>query len=378
MATGYSDSTRRLKEFELFGVQISAKTVWRFVALRDDHGETGYGEFSHDDAAPDIEDRIANFINPLLNRPIRRAILDDQRGPCLAGGFTTATVFSAVEQALADLEARSSGLPLWRHLGGEADGGPVALYANINRKTTNRSPDGFAQSAREAVARGFTKIKIAPFDGVTPRREDAKIKAGLDRIAATRAAIGDNTLMVDCHWRFSRNGVEALMSELAASNVTWLECPIAESLTQVDDIVAIRKQANKWGIKLAGLETFAGWNSFQPFLIAGAYDVVMPDLKHCGGHAAFREIAERAAELDVAVSAHNPTGPVAFLASLHATAAIGAREPLEIQFDESPQFFELTNPSPQFAEGKSILPSGSGLGVDLARESLGDRAQTAG
>ena len=76
-----------------------------------------------------------------------------------------AAAYSAVEQAMWDLKARAAGRPLAELLGG-AKRERVALYANINRGTTDRSPAGFAARAAEAAALGFGAIKIAPFDNM--------------------------------------------------------------------------------------------------------------------------------------------------------------------------------------------------------------------
>lgn len=358
----------RLVDFELHETRITEKTIWRFVTLHDNKGNTGHGEFSYDGAPVDILDQANAFISPLLGLPANGDSLADSGARLDFEDLMQATLFSAVEQALVEIEAKAVRLPLWRYLGGRNGNVEIPLYANINRRTVDRSPEGFAQSAADAVASGFSWIKIAPFDGVTPQtvEGDITITEGLARIKAVRSVIGDRFLMVDCHWRFSADRTMSLMGELSASQICWLECPIVESENQLDAMIAIRNSANANGMQLAGLESFAGWEQFRPYVEAGAYDVVMPDIKHCGGHRAFQEIAKNTAIFGVGVSAHNPSGPVAHLASLHATAAIGAPEPMEIQFDESLRFFELTGPSPPAVSGRSKLPSGVGLGARLA------------
>lgn len=361
---------RPLRDFKLKEVRVSNKTVWRFLTLCDDLGRAGYGDFSYDGAPDDIADRTARFVNSLLGRPAHRNSLPNNWQSLFAAELPTATIYSAVEQALADLEAKVARQPLWEYLGGLPGDVEIPLYANINRRTVDRSPAGFAESAVRALECGFSHIKIAPFDGVSPvtHAADTMVSEGLDRIAAVRAVIGPNKLMVDCHWRFAPSQITALLGKLASLKVSWLECPIVESKSRIDDIVAIRNTANSHEMRLAGLENCAGWDGFRPYLEAGAYDVIMPDIKHCGGHAAFQEIAMRAREIDVAVSAHNPTGPIAHLASLHATAAIGAPEPLEIQFEESPRFYDLTVPPLPPLNGMARPPGGIGLGATLSGE----------
>jgi galactonate dehydratase len=91
-------------------------------------------------------------------------------------------------------------------------------------------------------------------------------------------------------------------------------------------------------MRLCGLETSIGVHGYEPFLSAGAYDLVMPDIKHAGGYRAILEIAKRAQHYGVATSLHNPSGPIAHAASLQLSAVLPGTERLEIQFDESPLF----------------------------------------
>lgn len=354
-----------LSDFRLVEVSVTDKTDWRFIALSDDAGHTGFGEFSYDGAPDFINAEMAKYLGRFIGGPADRSSMErHQTG--LQHGLMSSTIMSAVEQALADLEARNAGSPLWRHLSGESPAAEVPLYANINRVTTDRSPSGFARTATRAIEHGFSRIKIAPFDGLSADKHDLRlVHAGLERISSVRSAIGTRDLMIDCHWRFEIRLIADILRDLAALNIYWLECPIEETETNLEEIAKLRRMANKQGIRLAGLETKAGWDGFRPYLEAEAYDVIMPDIKHCGGYSAFLQITEKAAQYGVAVSAHNPTGPVAHLGSVHATAAIGAPEPLEIQFDESPLFFSLLAPPPCIIAGSNRLPGGIGLGADL-------------
>ncbi|RLR17659.1 hypothetical protein D8L93_07530, partial [Sodalis-like symbiont of Bactericera trigonica] len=81
-----------------------------------------------------------------------------------------AALISACDQALGDIKAKAQALPLCALLS-PTPARYISVYANINRKTLDRSPAGFAASARPAIARGHTAIKIAPFDEVNCRRQ---------------------------------------------------------------------------------------------------------------------------------------------------------------------------------------------------------------
>ncbi|MBV8458256.1 MAG: hypothetical protein JO122_16765, partial [Acetobacteraceae bacterium] len=83
---------------------------------------------------------------------------------------------------------------------------------------------------------------------------------------------------------------------------------------------------------------------FRLFLDAGAYDVMMPDVKYVGGISAMIELAEDMRIGGCTFSPHNPSGPVCHAASLHVCAAATALQRLEMQFDETPLFDSLAVP----------------------------------
>ena len=100
---------------------------------------------------------------------------------------------------------------------------------------------------------------------------------------------------------------------------------------------------------------------------AGAYDVVMPDMKYIGGIHEMQRTAVECEALGVEVSPHNPSGPICHAASLQVSASLGAFDMLELQFDESPLFDSLVGaPFARVSHGHAELPPGPGLGVRLA------------
>ncbi|HVJ13459.1 MAG TPA: mandelate racemase/muconate lactonizing enzyme family protein, partial [Burkholderiales bacterium] len=268
-----------------------------------------------------------------------------------------AAAFSAIEQATWDVKARKAGRPLVELLG-SAKRDRVALYANINRGTTDRTPGGFASRAREAAALGFKAIKIAPFD---------KMDEGYARIAATAEAIaGRAELQVDCHWRFDLKKAHEALAECGRLGVTWFECPIPETPENYPAIKRLRAKANAAGMRLAGAETFIGAEGFRPLLEQGLYDVVMPDVKYAGGLAECLRIAELAARHGCAISLHNPSGPVCHAHSVHLSAALESGERLEYQHGETPKFFEIAPGLEAPAGGSAALPAPFDIKGDFA------------
>lgn len=359
-----------IDEAQLYSLRVSDKTVWRFIAVTCADGRQGLGEFTLDAAPDGLEAWVAEVGESLLGHEATPGCLHDLL-PLPCGDLARAAVYSAYDQALCDLAAQAREESLAALLGARNPASSVPLYANVNRRTRDRSPEGFALSAAEAAAQGFAAVKIAPFDGLDPKScatpaGQRAIDAGLERVAAVAERLkGAAGLMVDCHWRFSAEAAEALIGPLSSLGVSWLECPQEESVEAVDALRRVRNLANDAGMRLAGCETMIGWEGFRPFVEGGAYDVVMPDVKYAGGLAAIVEIGARASAAGVGVSLHNPSGPVAHLHSLHVSAALESALPLELQFDESPLFNSITRPACRFEGGRALLPDGRGLGAAL-------------
>jgi len=287
-------------------------------------------------------------------------------------------------QAVWDLRARLAGSSVVEALGG-LKRTEIPAYANINRATRDRTPDGFASTARDAMTRGFTAFKIAPFDEVTPdldRESMARAAlSGRDRIARVRETVGDSArLMVDCHWRFSEHGALDLVDAVADLGLHWLECPMIENDDTLESIGNIRRSANASDMALAGCEKEFLYGGFERFLKTGAYDVMMPDIKYAGGPEEMLRIERLFNQYDVEFSPHNPTGPVAHAASAQICAAVADSGLLEMQFNETPLFDELvTGALPALSDGcVGVDASIAGWGVELDESCLNGLQQTAG
>lgn len=359
----------RLAHADLQLLRITARTVWAFLRLETTDGRIGWGEATLPNDWQALRP-AADRLLPALTGEIAAPALAD---PCRTGaqGQAEAALVSSLDMALLDLEGQARGLPIHALLGG-AVRDRIPLYANINRRTVDRTPEAFAAGARVAAEAGYAMFKLAPFDDITPERcaagdVAALVDAGLARIAATREAIGPTaTLRVDCHWRFDPATAAAVIEASAGLALDWIECPIPETPEAVPSIVALRRRAAGHGIRLAGLEMGTSPAAFAPYLEAGAYDVIMPDVKYLGGLARFQELAEFARRHGAIVSPHNPTGPICHAASLHVAAVLPELDSLEVQFDETPLFDALVGgPVSAVADGAAALPPGVGLGVAI-------------
>ncbi|NYT41932.1 mandelate racemase/muconate lactonizing enzyme family protein [Sphingomonas sp. R-74633] len=353
----------RLRILSLSTVEVTPKTRWTFLEVETEAGLRGVGEASLAGHEAEIAEAAARLA------PIAFALPDLNPGGLprrLPASLPEAAALSALDQALWDISARRQGVALAEALGG-TQRAEVPVYANINRRTRERRPEAFAQSARAAIAAGHKAIKLAPFDEVLPGSDAKTLVPGLARLAAVREATGPTIrLMIDCHWRFDPGTAERVIAAAAELGVDWIECPLVETPATAEAIARLRRTANRHDILLAGLETGIGVEGFAPYLRAGAYDVMMPDIKYVGGLAEVLRLAETLRGAGIGFSPHNPSGPICHAASLHLCAAVPELHSLEVQFDETPLFAELVDADLQQVRGGTIAaPGGTGLGVTL-------------
>ncbi len=355
-------------------LQPTAKTTWCFLKLVSDDGYTGWGEFTI--KAPLAEMRaefqeLAGAVEPgdfELDGP--------KRGPGMLDQPLRSALYTALDQAVFDIHARRRNIPVVELLDPGCRNDQVALYANINRSVVDRSPGGFAERAQQAQAAGFSAIKMAPFDGLTPEicQTDAGralVRAGAERIQAVRDALDPHmAVMVDCHWRFDEKTANEALDFLKSSQVSWYECPLPESGDTIDALKKLRKKANDLGMRLAGCEKFTGWKDFRPFVEQKVYDVIMPDAKYAGGMREIMDIGARGKAHGVAVSLHNPSGPISHAVSLHIAIALDNGAPLEFQFNETPLFDGIVRGTLPPRTGSSRLPDGPGIGIGLLEDKL--------
>ena len=345
---------------------VSAKTNWVFISVTSTDGRTGWGEASLIGWEPMLVTASQALALEWQGRPLADAQAGLRVSPQSPGGLVFNTVVSAVQQALACLlDGSVPGAPAAPELSAAVLRQRVPLYANINRATRLRTPQGFVETALRARAQGFSRFKAAPFDGLTPAlcasaQGQALIAHGVECMLALRQALGpDAMLMVDCHWRFDETRALQALQALAPAALHWFECPIAETHAHWPAMRRLRAATLEQGVLLAAAETQVGLASFQTLFEEALYDVVMPDIKYCGGPLEMLKIAQRAAEHGVLFSPHNPSGPVCTWHSLQIAALAPECAMLELQFEESPLYEQLL-------EGPAMSTQGGGLSLERA------------
>lgn len=227
------------------------------------------------------------------------------------GGSITHTI-SGIDIALWDLLGQATGQPVGRLLGGRYRD-RVMPYASLLME----EPAKMADRLLPLKAQGFRAFKIGwgPFG----RRDKATDEA---IVRAARGAIGaDSRLMVDAgasdaFWPQGFKWALNTSHMLANYDVAWFEEPLLPD--SLEDYVALRRQSP---VPIAGGEVFTRRQSFQPWLQAGAFDIVQPDATKVGGLSESRRIGWMARENGVRMIPHGWNTALGLAADLQLASA---------------------------------------------------------
>ena len=351
-------------DVEIFTVHVNARGNWVLARLASSVGLTGIGEASHGKNDALTIRCLRQFAASLKGRSIFDIEwLREQAAPEIAnGGTSAACALSALEQCSWDIIGQALNLPVYDLFGG-ALRTSIRIYANINRSTDPRTPAGFASMAERAIAAGFTAVKLAPWDDMPADLSNAAkveeiTQLGIDRAAAVRKAIGpERDLLLDAHSKFDLERGLKLLPRVAPLKLFWLE-----EVTPPPGLPAIRRAEL---MPTAGGEVRYGAKAFYPYITAGSVDIVMPDVKYCGGMLELKKVASLAQAAGLKVSPHGPASPVGNAVAAQVCATMPNFLILEFSFGEVPWRAELIDPPEDAKGGRLMVTARPGLGIRL-------------
>ncbi|HRA49324.1 MAG TPA: enolase C-terminal domain-like protein, partial [Thermomicrobiales bacterium] len=147
---------------------------------------------------------------------------------------------------------------------------------------------------------------------------------------------------------------------LAAYDVAWFEEALRPDAQE--DFVQLRRLAP---LPIAGGETLTRRQSFQPFLQAGAFDIVQPDVTKVGGISEERKIAWMAEAHGARMIPHGWNTAVGLAADLQLASALPGTDLVEY-IAGSAYVDEIKAGGWQLDEdGYLTIPDAPGLGIEL-------------
>jgi L-alanine-DL-glutamate epimerase-like enolase superfamily enzyme len=250
---------------------------------------------------------------------------------------------AAVDNALWDLKARISQVPLVTLLGQVQDAIPVYGSGGF----TSYSDAELSAQFRNWVGEGIRAVKMKV--GSHPEADVARVKAA-------RATIGDGVeLFVDANGAYHRKQALAMAERFREFGVVWFEEPVSS-----DDLEGLRLLRDR---APAGMEIAAGEYGYDSFyfrrmLEAGAVDVLQADATRCGGVTGFLQADALCQAFGLPLSAH--TAP-----SLHAHLCCAALRARNVEY-----FYDHVRIEQMIFEGAARAQGGV-LRPDLSRFGFG-------
>ena len=337
--------------------------VHTLIAVHTDEGLTGLGSvFSNDQlvrAALAVLEPLYRGENAL--EPERVSEKLHQNTFWLGRGGSITHAISGIDIALWDLLGQTTAQPVGRLLGGRYRD-RVKPYASV----LMQQPAALADHLAAIKAQGFRAFKIGwgPF-GRDSAESDQKI------VLAAREAVGpDSLLMVDAgasdaFWSQGYKWALRTAEMLADYDVTWFEEPLRPDA--MNDYVELRRRAR---VPIAGGEVLTRRQAFQPWVQAGAFDIVQPDVTKVGGISEERRIAWMAQENGVRFIPHGWNTAVGLAADLQLASAFPDTDLVEY-LTGSPFIDEIALGGWHLdGDGMLSIPALPGLGLKLNPDAL--------
>lgn len=298
-------------------------------------GESGLGFGGAQDAAFGMMQDLAKMIIGM--DPLQHEVIWEKMYKGMYwgrnGGAVSFGGISALDIALWDIKGKKYGAPVYELLGGKYRSRLRAYASQIqngwgeNRRPA-RTPEDYAQVAREAVRQGYDCIKTDFFmfkeeagrfiaseqTGLLPPKTIRMLEA---RIAATREAVGpDVDIIMENHCYTDALGAVQMGNMANKYGIYYFE----EPTTPHEDVN--RYVHDKTGIPVAtGERLFSRWQ-FKKMMEAGAVQIIQPDIGTAGGITETKKICDMAYMYEAGVQIHVCGSMLITAATLQLEAAI--------------------------------------------------------
>ncbi|HKX60834.1 MAG TPA: mandelate racemase/muconate lactonizing enzyme family protein [Verrucomicrobiae bacterium] len=337
--------------------------VHTLIAVRTDQGLTGIGSvFTSDQLVRGALKLLEPlFLGESALEPERVTEKLHQNTFWQGRGGSVTHAISGIDIALWDLLGQATGQPIGRLLGGRYRD-RVRPYASVLMEEPKRMADRLGAIR----ATGFQAFKIGwgPFGRQSHSLDESIVRAARESIGA------DSLLMVDAggsdaYWSQGYKWALRTSEMLADYDVAWFE--EALSPDALPDYVRLREHSR---VPIAGGEVLTRRQSFQPWLEAGAFDIVQPDVTKVGGISEERRIAWMAREHGVRFIPHGWNTAVGLAADLQLASAFPDTDLVEY-LNGSPFIDDIVAEPWRLDAGAMLsIPETPGLGLRLNADAL--------
>lgn len=303
----------------------------------------------------------------------------------------------AIELALWDLVGKVYGVPCYQFLGGKYRD-KIRLYADTPQPAAP-TPEKYVEKVLSRKALGLTYIKIdvgmhvlegqvdggvvgipSPYEfglgkKYTARGSDAGTQLtdrGIARfveiVSAVRDAVGwETSLAVDHFGPVTVKDAIRLGRAFEPFSLGWMEDILP--WWDVDANLEVTRNINVPTLNGEDIYLLDGW---REMIRRRAIDIIQPDLLTAGGMLETKRIADYAESYGLPTVLHFAGSPIAFMANIHAAAAMPSFIALEHHGLDMPFWTDLVTglPDDYMQDGFVTVPESPGLGVDLNEEGI--------
>lgn len=330
------------------------------VVIEDDSGMRGVAEVTPipyrwgcEETVESVVAAVTDYIAPLLKGadPTRINMLLD-RIASRVGDIPYAR--SGICEALYDLSGRLAGVPVHRLLGGA-----VCEKLLCSWSISFKSDKEMAAEAAWAVKQGYrwVKVKIGSKDPAQDIRN----------VAAVREAVGpDQWIHVDANAGYSYLDAVHVLPKIEQYHPRLIEQPVAG--WDLDGMCKLRRMLRT---PLMADESVRSYRDMQEVIRRGAADAVLMKLNKHGGIRESQKIADLAASANIALypGTHFSTSiGVAAHAQFYCT--LPSVTPGDFHQGAILYEHDLTRPTLKAVNGEITVPTGPGMGAELAEDLL--------
>jgi D-galactarolactone cycloisomerase len=339
-------------------------SVHTLIAVHTDGGVTGYGSVFTNHLLVAAALRV---LEPLYRgehalEPERVSEKLAQNSFWMGMGGTLTHTISGIDIALWDILGKATGQPVGRLLGGRCRE-RVQPYCSLLME----EPAEMHAVVARFKDQGFRAFKIGwgPFG----RCNDAGLDDAI--VAAARDAAGKSAFLMvdaggsDAYWPNGLKWALRTAEMLARHDVYWFEEALKPEA--IEDYVQLRRASP---VPIASGEVFTRRQTFRPWFVQGALDIVQPDVTKVGGISEQRRIAWMANEFGIRYIGHGWNTALGVAADLQLASVFPDTNFVEY-IGGSPYVDGITKGGFRVdADGYLEIPDKPGLGIELDREAL--------
>ena len=273
------------------------------------------------------------------------------------------SAISAIDMALWDIKGKRLQAPVWDLLGGMDRKKVRAIAQGINGKT----PEEFAEKAKNVQNQGFTALKLTPMPNDWPNYSYSKlIDLSVKIVQAVREKVGsDFDIGIEIHRNMRPHEAIVFCNEVEKYRPYFIEDPIVP-----DSVLSMSNLSKKVNLPLAVGERNAGVWEFKEYAELVKPGFFKPDVAVAGGITGVKKISDIAEAHHIKICPHNFQGPIATSACIALAVSSPAWDVQESVDEHISPRRDLTDEVIILKDGWYYPSEKPGLGLNFNEESV--------